>query len=557
MDVLCLKALKKDVQRRYHSVVELTQDIDRYLKGEPLRARPDTLAYRAAKFLRRNSKPVAASAAAFLLIAALVSFYTVRLETARDAALTQAARTQRIQQFMMNLFGAGDKEAGPSHDLSVVTLLDRGVREASLLNADPETQAELYETLGRMYRLLGRYQNADGLLRAALDKMKGALAPDDPKVIDGLLQLGALRGDQSQPKEAERLVEKALSFASQNRSADDPVVVEAKSVLGRVLVQRGSYDKAIRILEPLVKIQPSGDEATDNLLESLTALAIAEHFTGHYELSESLNRRALALDSQRYGKSYPRVAEDLANIGTTEVSLGRFPKAETDYRQAEEILTAWYGPNNTETIELSSMLGLILIQENKLAEAEPLLQHVLESQEQTLGKEHPTVGFTLDTLGKLALKRGNLSPAESDFSRALRIYTTAFGDENIQTAMIKSHLADVYVKERQYARAEPLYREAVTSFTARPLTGNVSVGVVEICLGSVLLHEKRYGEAEKYLTSGYPILMSQPSAYPARIQEARDDLIAVYDALKEPEKAAKFRAKLIAAKTVNASRNPE
>jgi serine/threonine-protein kinase len=544
LDVLCLKALKKDVQRRYHSVVELAQDVDRYLTGEPLKARPDTLAYRTSKFLRRNREAVMTATAVIVLIAGLVSFYTVRLAAARDAALTQATRTQRIQQFMMDLFGAGDKEAGPSHDLSVVALLDRGVREASLLKSDPETQAELYETLGRMYRLLGRYQSADGLLRKALEKMKATLAPDDPKFIEALIQLGALRGDESQPKEAERLVERAVSLARQNRPADDPVVIGAKSALGRVLVQRGSYDKAIHVLEPLVKAQPSGEDAMDNFLENLTALSIAEHFTGHYKVAESLNRRALALDRQRYGQTHPRVAEDLANIGTTEASLGHFPQVETDYREAEGILDKWYGPNNPETIEVSTMLGLILIQENKLAEAEPLLQHVLETQEQTLGEGHPTVGFTLDTLGKLAFKRGKLGPAEAYFSRALQIYMKTFGDKNTQTAMIKANLADVFVKERQYARAEALFRQAVTSFTAQPLTGNVSVGVTETSLGRVLLHEKHYRDAEKYLTSGYAILMTQPRAYPARIQEARQDLATVYEALKEPERAASFRAQL-------------
>jgi serine/threonine-protein kinase len=547
LDVLSLKALKKDIQRRYHSVLELAQDVDHYLKGEPLKARPDTLAYRTSKFLRRNGKAMMSAAAIVVLIVGLTTFYAVRLANARDAAITAAIRTQRIQNFMMDLFGGGDKEAGPSHDLSVAALLDRGVREASLLNSDPETQAELYETLGRMYRLLGRYQNADGLLRSALEKMKTTLSPDDPKVIDGLLQLGALRGDESQSKEAEQLVGKALSLASRNRAPDDPVVIEAKSALGRVLVQSGSYDKAIAILQPIVKIQPSTDEAMDNLLESLTALGIAEHFTGHYDLAESLNRRALALDRKRYGNSYPRVAEDLANIGTTEASFGRFPQAEAKYREAEGILKAWYGPNNGETIQLSTMLGLILIQENKLAEAEPLLLHVLETQEQTLGKDHPTVGFTLDTLGKLAFKRDQLDAAETYFSRALGIYKTVFGDKNTQTAMIEANLADVLVKERQYARAEPLYRQAVAVLTARPLAGNVSVGVTEISLGRVLLREKRYGEAEKYLTSGYAILMTRPSAFPARVQEAREDLATVYSDLKEPEKAATFRAQFASA----------
>jgi serine/threonine-protein kinase len=82
--------------------------------------------------------------------------------------LAKAARTQRIQTFMLDLFGDGDKLAAPSNELRVVTLLDRGVQEAGILNSDPETQAELYETLGRMYAMLGKNQQAEKLLRLAL-----------------------------------------------------------------------------------------------------------------------------------------------------------------------------------------------------------------------------------------------------------------------------------------------------------------------------------------------------------------------------------------------------
>jgi eukaryotic-like serine/threonine-protein kinase len=61
LDVLCLTAMHKDPQRRYRSVEALIRDIDHYLKGEPLEARPDTLGYRMGKFVRRNRRAVTAT----------------------------------------------------------------------------------------------------------------------------------------------------------------------------------------------------------------------------------------------------------------------------------------------------------------------------------------------------------------------------------------------------------------------------------------------------------------------------------------------------------------
>ena len=82
-------------------------------------------------------------------------------------ALAEAARTQRIQRFMLNLFGGGDQGAGPAEELRVVTLIDRGAEEARTLDKEPEVQADLYLTLGDMYEKLGKFDRADSLIESA------------------------------------------------------------------------------------------------------------------------------------------------------------------------------------------------------------------------------------------------------------------------------------------------------------------------------------------------------------------------------------------------------
>jgi serine/threonine protein kinase len=68
LDTIVGKALKKNPAERYASVTGFADDLQRYLKHEPISARPDTLAYRAAKFLRRNRTVVALTTAAVLLV---------------------------------------------------------------------------------------------------------------------------------------------------------------------------------------------------------------------------------------------------------------------------------------------------------------------------------------------------------------------------------------------------------------------------------------------------------------------------------------------------------
>ena len=68
LDTIVGKALKKSPQERYASVTAFANDLQRYLKHEPISARPDTLAYRTAKFVRRNRTVVVLTATAIALV---------------------------------------------------------------------------------------------------------------------------------------------------------------------------------------------------------------------------------------------------------------------------------------------------------------------------------------------------------------------------------------------------------------------------------------------------------------------------------------------------------
>ena len=152
LDVLCLKALHADPERRYRSVDALIRDLDHYLAGEALEARPDTAGYRIGKFVRRNRAAVAASLLVVLAIAGLIVFYTSRLTAARNSALAEAARTQRILRFTLNLLKGGDKEVGPAADMRVTTLVERGVAEARSLEREPEVQRSYTRLWARSIR---------------------------------------------------------------------------------------------------------------------------------------------------------------------------------------------------------------------------------------------------------------------------------------------------------------------------------------------------------------------------------------------------------------------
>jgi len=545
LDVLCLTAMHKDPERRYRSVEALIRDIDHYLKREPLEARPDSMRYRVGKFVRRNQRSVAVSALVITVIVGLVIFFTVRLARARNAALAEAARTERVQRFMMNLFQGGDESVGPSGDLRVITMVDRGVREAQALNTEPKVQAELYQTLGSIYNQLGKLDQADQLLSLSLERRKALFGPDAPEVAESMVTLGLLRGDQAQYEDEEKLVRQGLDIDKRRLPPTHPALGKATYALGRALDQRGQYDQAIPVLEEAVRIQSAPGANTADLIVSLGELANSQFYLGHYDTSESLNQRALTMDRQLYGDRHPNVAEDMVNLGAIQYERGNYKEAERYDRQALDIIRSFFGSDHPETASLMTSLGRALVAQDRLGEASDMLQQALGVEERVYGKVHPRVASTLSDLGKIAQRQGRLDEAVQDFSRMTDIYRTVYKGKHYYIGVALSNLAGVYVDEKQYARAEHLFQEALSMYAGTLAADHQLVAIARIRLGRSLLREKRFAEAEAQSRSGYEILVKKSSPQQNWLNYARQDLAEEYDGLKQPENAAKVRAEMV------------
>jgi eukaryotic-like serine/threonine-protein kinase len=544
IDVLCLTAMHKDPRRRYATVNALIRDVDHYLQGEPLEARPDSSSYRIGKFVRRNWEVVLAASAVFVLIVSMAVFYTVRLATARNEALAEGERTQRIQRFTLNLFEGGDKIAGPAESLRVVTLVDRGLQEARSLSADPAVEAELDVTLGSIYQKLGKLARADSLLTAALQTRKALYGPEHPDVAATLVALGSLRVDQARFDEAERLSREGLEMSKRTLPANHPSIVKATIAVGRALQERGAYDKAIPVLQEAVRLNSLPGAATADLATSLSSLADVHFYAGHYEVSDSLNRRVLAMYQQLYGDRHPLVADILLNLGASKLARGANKEAEALGRQALEITQSFYGRDHYKTAGDLTMIGRALVGEERYDDATSILLQALAIKERIYGPTHPSVASTVNELGSIALATDHYDEAEADFRRMLSIYRAAYGDTHYLIGVATSNLASVFSARHDYAHAEPLYREAVRLFTETNGATHINTGIARIKLGRALLRQRQFAAAQTETLAGYEILRKQAVPSIGFLQNARKDLIAEYDSLKQPDKAARFVAEL-------------
>lgn len=544
LDVLCLTAMHKDPQRRYRSVEALIRDVDHYLHAEPLDARPESWRYRTGKFVHRHGRAVSGVATAVALMIAMAAFFMLRLARARDAAIAQAARVQRIQTFMTSLFQGGDPAAGPDNNLRVLTMVDRGLQQAQSLNAEPETQAELYETLGGLYQKLGNLDEANTLLNRALDRDRSLYGPDSTQTGETLVALGLLRDDQAQLPEAERLVRQGLAMEKQHLPPDHPAVVKAATALGKVLEDRGSYTAAVATLSDVIRPRQRNVPPTPEFAAALYELANCQFYAGHYDTAEALNQQLLPMVRQLYGDSHPRVADVLINLGAIRHDLGRYPEAEQFERQALDIVQRWYGPDHPETASDLTMLARTLIFEDRYDEANALLQRSLAIKERVYGPVHPAVASSLNELGNTAVRQGKYDLAIRYFTRMVDIYHAIYGQKHYLLGIAVSNLAGAWAGKQEWSRAESLFRQAVQIFTETQSPTHINTGIARIKLGRVLLREKRYREAATESRAGYDILVPQISPGASWLVNARADLVQEYTALNQPQNAGQFSKEL-------------
>lgn len=539
LDILTLTAIQRDPALRYGTVEAFARDIDHFLAGEPLEAHPARWRYRAEKLLRRRWREVTAATVVILGAIGLVTYYTLRLADARDAAQLEARRAERIQRFTMGLFSGGGDDAGPAESLSVRALLERGEQEAAVLDRDPEGQAELYATLGTIQQHLGDYPRADSLLTRALARQRALHGDEHRDVATGLVALGLLRIDQAELAPAESLVRAGLAMARRTLPATDPAIVDAMAALGAVLQERGEYPAARAIQESVLVVRRTADPLLR--ATAMVHLAATHFYAGDYALADSMHREALPLLLATRGPRHPAVAEIHTNLGASAFQRGDYALSEQEQRQALEIIRAWYGNDNPTTASALTQVGRAVSRLERPDEARALLTEALEIQVRTAGPDHPRVASALNELASIELAAKQFDEAEASYQRVRAIYQRVHGADDWRTGIAISNLGAVANAREDYRGAEGLFREAKRIFSGSQGATHVNTAIARLKLGRSLLRQKRYQEALDETKAGFDILVTQAEPSVSYLKAARTDLAAEYEALGRRGEAEKVK----------------
>ena len=468
LDWIVMKALETDRERRYVSAAAFAQDLERYLAAEPVTARPPTISYRMAKFVKRNRIQVIAASFVMAALAAgatAASVGFVRATRAEAAARQEAASARQVSDFVTGLFGLPDPTVAPGKPASVRELLDRGAaRVETDLKGQPRVQVNLLNTLAHVYESLGAYRQAKELAEKALAIGAHAGWREDLQTAEALLTLG--RADQrfDRFEEARKAMERALEIRVRLLGESDLLVSIVLNSLGGLYGQMERFDQALAAHRRALAIQRRvGGPEHIRVFNSLRGIGIVLERKGDAEGALESFRGALAIAEKNYGKSHPIIADCLNNIGRMLRDTNHVDEAESILERALELRRRTLGPNHFQVSFDCAALGRLLAERGRFEEARGMFEEAIRIREAVVGPENIRTGELLASLGRLYLRMGETGDACRTLQRALQIHIQAYGPAHSDTLETRKDLAYALLRARRYDDAIANLREVLST----------------------------------------------------------------------------------------------
>lgn len=379
LDNIIAMALRREPRRRYASAEKLGDDLRLHLQGLPVLARKDTFGYRMGKFLRRQRIPVSLVGSITLLVVAFAVtaiFQGRQIAEERDRVALERDKARQVSDFMVGLFQVADPSEVRGNSVTVREVLDRGALKVGReLPDQPEIQATLMHTIGRVYGSLGLYDPAVDLLEEALDTRRSSGAADDREIAASAQELARLRIARGEYDEASAGARLAVQLYSQAVGLQHPETQASILLLGHVHRDLGEFEASTTQYQTILQQEPEADVAVRR--EALFGMATVSQFQGRHGEALSYYGRIEAMASGTpWGERQDIVRHGL---GVLHRDLGQFEESrrhlEASYRARRRKL----GPHHHLTVSSHLSLGRLALLEGKDEEAIEIFERSIEN----------------------------------------------------------------------------------------------------------------------------------------------------------------------------------
>lgn len=590
LDIIVLKAMHKDPQRRYESAGHFASDINNYLRGKPVFAHPDSLLYRAQKFIQRHKIGFFSTAAIILLLigyAMTITYHSQRTQDALEQARQENEKAKQITEYLMDMFEASDPSESLGENVTARQLLESGITQAEQLQEQPEVQAQMFDLTGRIYMNLGVYEKADELLNRAYHVRVNYFTPPHNDIAESLHNLGILSWNRGNYRQAENYLRNALQMERNLYEGYHELIANTMTSLAIVLKELREFEEA----EPLYRQALEMDreiygEKHESVANDLNNFGNFLESQGEYSDARKYYLESLALYRELLGDNHPSVAGSLTNLGRVSERMGELEQAVDYHRKALQTRRNIFDEQHPDIAESLYHVGTVLIDFEEYGEAEVKLKQSLSIQRSVLDSLHPDISQTLNSLGILMGRTENYEASEHYYRESLNVQQQLLGETHSEAGITMNNLGlalirqEEYTEARQYLeqsltvllenfekdhpmiiypllglahihldtkepeKAEPLLRRSLEIQLSSSDEDHWMVGLIKSRLGRSLTAMREFEKAEPFLLDGYDILVDKLGNSHERTFTAIKNLVSLYEEWSRPEKASEYQAML-------------
>lgn len=467
VETIVAKALDRDKQRRYQSAGDLSEDIRRYLRDEPIAARPPSTIYQLSKFARRHKPLVVASGLSALLlvggvlgivwqgvlaeraketairergVAELATTRAVlereRAEHARTLAEQQRIKAEAVSSFLRDMLASADPGGRNGRDVRVVDVLkDASARIASRpeMAEQPDLQAMLWETIGETLFGLGQYADAESEFRRSFERYLTTKGPDARETLTAKHNIGVVLRHQGKLEQAEDQLREVYLRRRALVGPDDVDTLHTADNLATTLRWQGKLDEAREIYERVLEARSrSGGPDSPLTLFTKNNLALVLRDHGQLAEAERILRETLELKLKAFseqGPEHPEILTARYNLALTIGEQSRFDEARAMLEETASARSRVLGPSHEHTLRTIVALADVRRRSGDASAALVLLLPVRD-QLAAMSLESGISGMVArDALATTLCELGRFEEAEREAREAVQLAERLLGPQ--------------------------------------------------------------------------------------------------------------------------------
>ena len=406
LDRIVLTALREEPERRYASAGQLGEEIERFIGGHAVLAQPDTVSYRARKFVGRHRLAVTAAAVFVCCVAAFGVVATLQAqalaEQSRVAGL-ERDKAEQVVRVLVDLFETTNPAVRPDGDRMSIREFLTGAEDRALaqLRSAPLVRAKLKAVFGLIHFERGEYAPARAALEEALTDQRRLVGPDHPDALESLHALGQVVYDAADESRARSLFEESLERHRRVYGNEHEKTAGALYALAAVAASK-DLDAARELLTQSLEIRRRVLPANHpDIAISLGALARHYKTRNELERSRELYQQAFAVFRDPGERHHPRAVALMNDYAALLGTMNLYAEAEALQREALAIGRQVLGPGTLSVANLSNNLAVTLTSLGRRADAERAFREAFEQHAALLGEHHWRVWNIARNIGQI------------------------------------------------------------------------------------------------------------------------------------------------------------